>query len=33
MGDTRVVASNGRGNNAATVCRNGDDTLAQKLEE
>ena len=31
--DTRVVASNGRGNNAETVCRNGDDTLAQKLEE
>jgi hypothetical protein len=33
MGDTRVVASNGHGNNAATVCRNDDDTLAHRLEE
>jgi len=32
-GDTRVVAPSGRGNNPETVCRNGDDTLAQKLEE
>jgi len=32
-GDTRVVASNGRGNNVATACRNGDDTLARRLEE
>ena len=32
-GDTCVVASNCRGNNTVTVCRNGDDVLAQKLEE
>jgi len=32
-GDTRVVAPSGRGNNTETVCRNGDNTLAQKLEE
>jgi hypothetical protein len=32
-GDTRVVAPSRRGNNTETVCRNGDDTLAQKLEE
>jgi len=32
-GDARVVASNDRGNNVATACRNGDDTLAQRLEE
>jgi hypothetical protein len=28
-GDTRVVASTGRGNNNAPVCRNGDGILAQ----
>jgi hypothetical protein len=33
MGDTGVLVSSGRGNNAETVCRNGDDILAQKLEE
>jgi hypothetical protein len=33
-GDTHIViAPSGRGNNTDTVCRNGDDTLAQKLEE
>ena len=32
-GDTCVVASTGRGNNTVTVCRNGDDILAQKPEE
>jgi hypothetical protein len=32
-GEARVVASIGRGNNAAIVCRNGDDILAQRPEE
>jgi hypothetical protein len=31
-GDTRAVASIGRGNNTAPFFRNGDDTLAQRLE-